>query len=246
MIVRVVQSAAGEGQEAGRNRRHDRHQEEVHHLAGQARLDLLDRADDGCPHPDRGEQHGGVHRVVERSIVDGQVHNEGEMGDDLDEVEREPGYHGMREPLHPDSGPPSRSHDQPGQPLGDRAQQKRGHDHRVDHVLDHVHRVEVLLGDVVHGPVRRHPYGQDRSDVTDGIAAAVEELTGPDRRGADHPHRVPAQDQGSENEHPDLRMGLEAPEVGVGGEAHPFSLPRPGPDPDIETGEGAGSVVTGP
>ena len=104
---------------------------------------------------------------------------------------------------------------QPGQPVR-RGQEEQGwHEHRDRHVLHHVHRVEVFLGDVVYRPVRRKEQQHHGGDIGTPLGACGDgnaggQHTGPNAR------CPPSQADDCEHQGPDLGVGLELPGAGDG------------------------------
>ncbi len=76
---------------------HDRHQEQVHHLARHADLQLGERPADRHPHEQGGDHQDEVQRVVQRRVTAEWLTIVGDVGDHHDDVEdqtwRRPGKH---------------------------------------------------------------------------------------------------------------------------------------------------------
>ena len=117
---------------------------------------------------------------------------------------------------------PARGHGdhEPGEPLGGGHEEERRHRERDQQVLHHVHGVQVLLADVVHRPVGRHPQQGDGRE--EPALLAPRDRRGPrgDDLRRDHAHAVAADEHDPEDEGPHLGVRLPSPRVGAGGEHH--------------------------
>ena len=209
----VVHASLGEGEPTSRDGGDHGHAEHVDHLAAIAHLPFADRSADGHPQHERTGDQERVQAVVQRAAVGAAIHQGGNVGDHDDDVVDERGSDGPRQEPHGPVGA-SLTDEQPEEPLGS-GQQRQGWDEEgQDHVLEHVNRIEVFLGDVVHRPVAREPQQQDHDHEVPDLLAG-HHLSG--RRGlrSDDPHRVDERCDQSEDQDPDLEMELEAPRVGV-------------------------------
>ena len=88
-------------------------------------------------------------------------------------------------PVHP-----AVADDRPSHPLRRRQQDQRREEVGHHHVLQHVSRVEVLLGEVVQRPVRRQPEHQHRGHEAADVAPADRRLARLHRRRPDAPDEV--------------------------------------------------------
>ena len=223
-VVGRVDRPLGEGEPPGRDGRDDRRHEQVEHLARVRDAQLRQRPDHRHPQHERREHQNRVQHVVRHTVLDRQVHHARCVREQQEAVEHQRGGDGFGEEVEHPLDPAAAEH-HAGEPLGRRQQHHGRHQVGEHHVLRHVHREQVVLADVVHGPVGGQPQEhQPQTEPPDLLPADRRRACG-DHLGTDHAQGVDGEHGDTPHQHPDLRVRLPPPEVGSGGEhGHGISL----------------------
>ena len=175
----------------------------------------------GCRWNSRNGPHTGIHissdndhdeqveAVVQRPVGDRGVHDAGTWVTITTALNATPATTGLAQPgQHPVPAP-----------VADRApaaatrgvamQHERRQEVRQHHVLHHVRRVEVLLGDVVQRPVARRPQHDHRRRRRAILLAGDHRRAGGHGLRADHAHHVDVRPGEEGDEEPHLGVPLE-------------------------------------
>ena len=215
-VVRAVHRLLGEDQPRRRDGRDDRLQEQVEHLARQRQPHLGQRSAHRHPHEQRGRHDQHVQREVQRRGLHRRVHRRRPVHEHERGVEQHGRGHGPAQPPHDVSGEPTVADDQARQPRRRRQQEQRRHDHGEQQVLRHVHRVQVALADVVHGPVGGEPQHDEPAHEPELLATGHDRRTVAHDLRSDDPGCVHRQADDPRDQQPHLGVGVEPPRIDGG------------------------------
>ena len=209
----LVHRALGKCEPTGGNRGHDALQEQVAHPCGPTDVQFFERTKHRHPHQQCRHHEQKVNRVVQHADLSRGVHHPRDVSDHHSEIEQHACDHWLRHKPHKLVAAPV-AHNEPQQPLGHREQRQRWQEVGQDHVLQHVHRIEVLLADVVHGPIAgapQHDHGEHKQPL---LPSGDDDASGPYGARPNDTHRIDPCSNEKCDQRPDFKVKLKGPRIG--------------------------------